>query len=336
METNIILNGSALDMLKKLPDESVNCVVTSPPYWGLRDYNNDSQIGLEATPEQFIKNLVAIFSEVKRVLKKDGTLWVNIGDTYGGPSGGGQGKNGQMVGRSVVKARLTDKVRRGATKQLTGIPWRLAFALQDDGWLLRQDIIWSKPNPMPESVRDRCTKSHEYIFMLTKSLKYYFNQEAIKEPATYGGDASRYARADARHKSNPTEMNNGIRPRLKNADKSRVSYDGKRTSANGAGDSHGDGQKSFMSTPEKRNKRSVWEVATKPYKEAHFATYPTALITPAILAGCPEGGIVLDPFFGSGTTGLVAKNAGMQYIGIELNAEYVKIAEKRLAQIPLL
>ena len=318
--------GNNLDLLKEMPNQSVNCVVTSPPYWGLRDYGTgeweggdedcdhvanpnatkkfgneefnkncparemtktkgyyadvcpkcgavrtDNQLGQEDTPEEFAENLVELFREIRRVLKDDGTVWLNIGDTYGYPP-----------------------------KNLVGIPWRVAFALQDDGWILRQDIIWSKPNPMPESVKDRCTKSHEYIFLLAKSKKYYFNNESIQEDA----------------------KNWGTRDRT----------NGKYTSGNApilGGNHAGLVGKEWEENP-KKNKRSVWTITTKPFKGAHFAVYPIKLIEPCILAGCPKGGVVLDPFSGSGTTGIVAINNGRNYIGLELNPEYAEMSLERI------
>ena len=230
-----------METLSSLEEKSVNTCVTSPPYWGLRDYGTDDQLGLEKTPEKFVENLVNVFREVRRVLRDDGTVWLNLGDSY------------------------------LANKQLSGIPWRVAFALQADGWYLRQDIIWSKPNPMPESVTDRCTKAHEYIFLLSKSPKYYYDNEAIKE-------------------------------------------------------------ESQLDASETKNKRSVWSVSPVAYKEAHFATYPPELIKPCILAGCPEGGTVLDPFGGSGTTAQVSNNLNRNAILCELNPEYVEIAKVRLQE----
>lgn len=274
----MIINGNSLDVLKTIDSESVNCVVTSPPYYGLRDYGVDGQIGLEETPKEYIERLVEVFHEVKRVLRDDGTLWINIGDTFSS--------------YSLCNMGLKPK-------DLIGIPWMLAFALRADGWYLRQDIIWHKPNPMPESVTDRCTKSHEYIFLLSKSKKYYFDHEAIKEDAVYKQD-----------------------PR---AGYGRLHYRGKREGAKGTG------QENFVAIKDKRNKRDVWRVNVKPFKEAHFATFPEALIEPCILAGCEVGGTVLDPFFGSGTVGVVAVKNGRNYIGIELNKDYCKLADKRIA-----
>lgn len=290
IEKNTIINGNSLEVLKSLPDNSIDCCVTSPPYYALRDYGCDGQIGLEETPEKYIERLCDVFSEVRRVLTPQGTLWLNIGDSY----------NGNKVGNTeVVKNKKVSesndfrkKLWSGAKpKDLIGIPWMLAFALRSQGWYLRQDIIWHKPNPMPESVTDRCTKSHEYIFLLSKSQKYYFDYEAIQEKAKYPFD-NRGERGDSRR---GTQMN---------------SMSGQ--------------------TGEMRNKRDVWTVNTKPCKEAHFATYPFELIKPCILAGCPENGIVLDPFMGSGTTAIVARSLNRNYLGVELNPEYIKIAHKRL------
>lgn len=329
METNRVIVGDCLEMLKTLPDESVNCCITSPPYYGLRDYGTgtwvggdpncnhyrstkysentitghkammdvgeavgdaiyksvcpkcgavrvDKQIGLEETPEMYIAKLVDVFHEVKRVLKNDGTLWLNIGDSYCGTGDKGY-----------------------KHKDLIGIPWMLAFALRADGWYLRQDIIWHKPNPMPESVKDRCTKSHEYIFLLSKESKYYFDSDAISEQ-TITND-------------------NSVRDR----DNTKLNNTPGRTRMGGL----------VTNNYTKRNKRDVWTISTKPYKEAHFATYPEDLIEPCILAGCPVGGVVLDPFFGSGTTGRVALSKNRKYLGIELNPEYVKISKKRTSDV---
>jgi DNA modification methylase len=340
--------GDALEILKTLPDASVQTCVTSPPYFGLRDYGMAGHIGLEETPDAFVQKLVAIFREVHRLLKEDGTLWLNLGDSYAGSWGNYSGKN-RGAGRqrvirngSVVPNPAYDghenwrppTASKGLgngikPKDLIGIPWRVAFALQQDGWYLRQDIIWHKPNPMPESVTDRCTKAHEYIFLLSKSPTYYFDNEAIKEPAIYGS-MDRLARAADGHKSNPSSLNNGIRPRDTRAGKGRIAYEGKRTL-----DTSGrNGQESFVSIAETRNKRSVWTVTTKPYKGAHFATFPTDLIEPCILAGSKVNDTVLDPFAGTFTTGFVAKSFGRHAIGIELNPEYLKLAEDRIMSIP--
>lgn len=298
---NDILQGNSLDVLKTLPDQSVHCCVTSPPYYGLRDYGADGQLGLESTPEEYVSNMVDVFREVRRVLRDDGTLWLNLGDTYSGSGNGAahypdsvngtkQSTNKGTVDKpNIPRGRIPDGLK---PKDLVGIPWRVAFALQADGWYLRSDIIWHKPNPMPESVTDRPTKAHEYIFLLSNSERYYYDHEAIKEDAIYGG----------------------LRE-----DKPRGSFQGKFEDM------------AFRAIREKRNKRTVWTVTTQPYSEAHFAVYPPKLIEPCILAGCPVGGTVLDPFFGSGTTGEVAIRHNRNFIGIELNPEYIKIARKRLA-----
>ena len=344
-----ILHGNSAEMLKTIPDGTVDCCVTSPPYYGLRDYGTatwvggdpgcphyrtskksdktatghknmmetgravgdaiyktvcpicgavrvDNQIGLEETPDEYIDRLVTVFREVKRVLRDDGTLWLNIGDSYCGTGDKGnykdpknpEGRNGQ----AVAKNKRIDGIK---SKDMIGIPWMLAFALRDDGWYLRQDIIWHKPNPMPESVRDRCTKSHEYIFLFSKKPKYYFDSDAIRENA---------------------KPDNSVRDR----DHTKLNNTPGRTRMGGLKTNH----------YTKRNKRDVWKVATRPYKEAHFATFPEQLIEPCILAGSRPNGIVLDPFFGSGTTGVVAEKFGRRYIGIELNEEYVELAKKRL------
>lgn len=288
----IIYCGDALTVLKTLPDESVNMCVTSPPYYALRDYGVDGQIGLEDTPEEYIERLVDVFREVKRVLRDDGTLWVNIGDSYCGTGDKGDYKDPKYAdGRNGQSVSKTKNVNGCKHKDLIGIPWMLAFALRADGWYLRQDIIWHKPNPMPESVTDRCTKAHEYIFLLSKSKQYYFDIDAIKEPAIYPND-NRGERTDSRRGTYMNSMSG--------------------------------------STGETRQKRDVWSVATSPFPEAHFATFPEKLIEPCILAGCPKNGVVLDCFNGAGTTGVVALKNDRQYIGIELNPEYVDMSNKRI------
>jgi len=331
--------GDALTILKTLPNQSVNCCVTSPPYWGLRDYGVDGQIGLERTPEEYVSQLVAVFAEVRRVLRDDGTLWLNLGDSYNAYNGNrGDSKGVQKNAHEIMPDPpggygLSCKTLK--PKDLVGIPWRLAFALQADGWYLRQDIIWHKPNPMPESVTDRCTKAHEYIFMLAKRPRYYYDAEAIKEPAIYFDD-DRKSRAAECHKSMPTGERNGIRPLYKDA----LSYDGKHSDKQrGHGRRHAgfndrwDAMNKKGQCSSMRNKRSVWTVPTHGFKEAHFATFPEKLIVPCILAGCPEGGTVLDPFFGAGTVGVVAKKCNRKYIGIELNPKYAKMAQDRIDNI---
>lgn len=387
-----ILQGDALEVLKTLESESVQCCVTSPPYFGLRDYGTaewdisnaedaeiaekcdhkgderfysmqgassvtseafseageanadrlkkarwrekgtcihcgavriDAQIGLEATPAEFVGRLVEVFEEVRRVLKKDGTLWLNLGDSYFGGGYSNHDINGESwkdrMNGDKRSSRQQDIKRNNPgikPKDLVGIPWRVAFALQADGWYLRQDIIWAKPNPMPESVTDRCTKSHEYIFLLTKSAKYFYDNEAIKQPVAestigrgpvdFGGAKGRQYKADIAE-TDPNYRNG--------TEQWGRTFDYTESSINGC------------------NKRSVWTVATQPYSEAHFATFPPKLIEPCILAGSREGDTVLDPFNGAGTTGLVSLRHRRNYIGIELNPEYIKIAEKRLSDV---
>ena len=298
-----ILEGDCIEQMRGLPDASVNCCITSPPYFGLRDYGHAGQIGLEDTPNAFVARLVEVFREVRRVLRDDGTLWLNLGDSYaadrgyqveqtkGGPK---HGKAQAASGRSQRAADYGLKV-----KDLIGIPWRVAFALQADGWYLRQDIIWSKPNPMPESVRDRCTKAHEYVFLLSKSPRYYFDSEAIKEPALQPKGMPQQV---AQHKQRALGANKG----------------GTLGTNQGA---------------ETRNRRSVWTVTTKPFKGAHFATFPPDLIEPCILAGCPVGGTVLDPFGGSGTTAGVALKHGRNAILCELNPSYAALVPGRVRSI---
>lgn len=355
MEKNKIYQGNAIDVLKNFEDNSIDCCVTSPPYYALRDYGTgtwvggkpdcphyrtskssdktitghkrmqenkspvgdaiykdvcplcgairvDNQIGLEETPEKYIERLTEVFMEVHRVLKPEGTLWLNIGDSYNGS--GGNHKEGQKNDtgfQGVTGARCGGKGAKEKwlkSKDLIGIPWMLAFSLRDSGWYLRQDIIWHKPNPMPESVNDRCTKSHEYIFLLSKSQRYYFDYEAIQEDSVCMNDPRK-----------------GL---------GHIDYNGKRDGK------IGEGQRAFISITDKRNKRDVWSVNVKPCKEAHFATYPQELIAPCIIAGCPQKGVVLDPFIGSGTTAIVASKLGRDYVGIELNPEYKEMAERRI------
>jgi DNA modification methylase len=399
-----ILTGDVLDILRTLPDESVHCCVTSPPYWGLRDYGVAGQIGLEATPEAYVERMVEVFREVRRVLRNDGTLWLNLGDSYSThppvPGQQEQQLNGQTakVAREVAMGR-TRKEKQGGLpeKNLLGVPWRVAFALQADGWWLRSDIIWAKPNPMPESVTDRPTRSHEYIFLLTKSSKYYYDAEAIKEPLAEAslGRAQRFEKAKEKYGS-PERPN------------SKHRTGGVDQTCAFAGLASGRSQGYHIGG---RNKRDVWFVSTKPYKGSHFATFPPDLIEPCVLAGapaqacpicgapwervtekgdliptghggskkwtevvkqyrgekstetstfatrairekvtvgwqptcsCPDNngsgkGVVLDPFCGSGTTGVVALRHGRKFIGVELNPTYVEMAERRIiADAPLL
>ena len=330
MIPNTIICGDNLTILRTWPDERVNCCVTSLPYWGLRDYGVEGQLGLEKTPEEYTAKMVEIFREVKRVLKDDGTLWLNLGDSYSlGASGTRDQERWPKQSRNNGGRTNMNRLNAGMKpKDLVGIPWMVAFALRADGWYLRQDIIWSKPNPMPESVTDRCTKAHEYIFLMSKSAKYYYDGEAIKEPVA-NGTTERMLRGVSDHHKNvngapgqtPHSMN---QPRQhKTAITPGQSPQGKALK-----------RMSGLKDPDyqNRNKRSVWTVTTKPYKGAHFATFPQDLILPMILAGCPKGGVVLDPFMGSGTTAYVAREQGRKYIGIELNPKYIELAEKRLEQ----
>ena len=300
-----IIQGDCIEGLRTLPDASVHCCVTSPPYWGLRDYGHDGQIGLESTPEAYVARMVEVFREVRRVLRDDGTCWVNLGDSYAATTKGSGG-----TGKSTLAGTPNDENGQIFTprrldigslkpKDLVGIPWRVAFALQADGWWLRQDIIWHKPNPMPESVRDRCTKAHEYVFLLTKSERYFYDAETVSEASKYPDD-DRKSRSSVADKRMPTGSVAGIRP--------------------------------GSATYPTRNRRSVWTVTTKPYSGAHFAVMPAALVEPCIKAGCPEGGTVLDPFAGSGTTLAVAAELGRNGIGCELNPEYIELANQRIAK----
>jgi len=315
-KVDTILQGDVIECLKDIEDNTIQCVVTSPPYWGLRDYGEDEQLGLEETPEEYVENMVKVFREVRRTLKDDGTLWLNLGDSYNGASSNRSGQNGYNDGRKNRNKRYSVGGCKGLKpKDLVGIPWRVAFALQQDGWYLRQDIIWHKPNPMPESVTDRCTKSHEYIFLLTKSANYYYDADAIREPHTW-----------VENKPRPSGMSSkGKKYREK------VKYGGGGTGFSGhSGSYKADG--SPLNHPLGRNKRSVWKINTQPYKEAHFAVFPEKLPELCIKAGSKKGDIVLDPFFGSGTTGFVAQRLYRKWLGIELNPEYIKIANKRFVQ----
>lgn len=338
-----ILNIDCLSGLKGLQDESVDCCVTSPPYFGLRDYGHDGQIGLEETPELFVQKLVEVFAEVKRVLKKEGTLWLNLGDSYA--SAGKNRTEEQAIAKSSLNGGLKsqtqilkqkNKITEGLKpKDLIGIPWMVAFALRKNGWYLRQDIIWHKPNPMPESVTDRCTKSHEYIFLLSKSQQYYYDSEAIKTPLK--DESIRRLAQDIENQNGSERVpgkTNGkmkaVRPNGVTRDR-LLNYDSKEKILRPNTKRGGFNCESELPTPAvTANKRSVWTVTTKPFSEAHFATFPEDLIVDCIKAGCMEGGIVLDPFMGAGTTAVVAKKLNRHYTGFELNPEFIKIAEKRL------
>lgn len=373
MERNKIFNGDCLSVLKTFPDNSIDCCVTSPPYYALRDYGTgtweggdpncphyrtskasdktktghkrmqdagspvgdaiykdvcplcgavrvDKQLGLEETPEKYIEKMTEVFMEVYRVLKPEGTLWLNIGDSYWGGgwrnaefnehSGDIQkGSKGTYCGDTMHACKGKAGVYK--PKDLIGIPWMLAFSLRNAGWYLRQDIIWHKPNPMPESVTDRCTKAHEYIFLFSKSQKYYFNHEELQEEATgYDGRKDTKMKGSTKYSDAHIMPGQSVQSMARNGHERWVFKDDKPV----------------------RNKRDVWSINVKPCKEAHFATYPFELVKPCILAGCPEGGAVLDPFMGSGTTAIVAKRLDRDFVGIELNPEYIKIAEKRLTE----
>jgi DNA modification methylase len=306
-----ILIGDALEQLRALPGCSVHCCVTSPPYWGLRDYGCEGQMGLEPTPDAYVQRMVEVFGEVRRVLRGDGTLWLNVGDSYSQVatargktyqrhsdvrSQGWEGTRLQKrdIGRELVAPKTNGDLK---PKDLVGIPWRLAFALQTDGWYLRSDIVWAKPNPMPESVTDRPTKSHEHVFMLSKQPRYYWDQDAVREPHSAPG---------VKVKPWQDRPNNG----------SQSGPPGRYCM--GYGESG-------------RNLRDVWTIATEPCREAHFAVMPQKLVEPCVKAGCPVGGTVLDPFFGAGTVGVVADRLGRGWIGIELNPEYAEMARRRIA-----
>ena len=344
MELNKTYNLNAIEGLKKLPEKSIDCCVTSPPYWGLRDYGVEGQLGLEKSPEIYIEKLVGIFNEVKRVLKSNGTLWLNLGDSYAGsgkgavthPASNQQWKQGTNIGISHAsgKKQLIHSFSNSTykPKDLVSIPWMAAFALRSSGWYLRQDIIWSKPNPMPESVKDRCTKSHEYIFLLSKSQKYYYDHEAIKTPIK--DSTVRAAIMEIESKKNKGGSILPKRnPRPSDNRKGNQGTGGIPIGLNGTSFKNHNNfltENGELIHSSKANKKSVWTITTKGYKDAHFATFPEKLIVDCIKAGCPEGGVVLDPFMGSGTTAVVAKKMNRNYIGFELNPEYIEISNKRL------
>ena len=302
MTTQRIIPGDCIAGLRTLPDASVHSCGTSPPYWGLRDSGHDGQIGLEATPEAYVARMVEVFREVRRVLRDDGTCWINLGDSYAHSlrqSGAAHAGEKQNSNNGSIRDGFRSCPQGLKEKDLVGIPWRVAFALQADGWWLRQDIIWHKPNPMPESVRDRCTKAHEYLFLLTKSERYYYDAEAIKEPSVAPGHRAYQAVGTKDAAARNTKL---MATRIAGS----------------------------CGSLDTRNKRSVWTVTTKPYSGAHFAVMPSDLVEPCIKAGCPEGGTVLDPFAGSGTTLAVAAEQGRNAIGCELNADYIALAERRI------
>lgn len=360
--TVTILHGDALAMLRTLDSESVQCVVSSPPYWGLRNYNCEGQIGLEKTPAEYIAKMVGVFDEVRRVLKKGGTAWVNMGDCYAtgagkvgkhpgggergekwsGYRGGHEGKHGYLGAAGKTMGPMTQPNRMPIAglkpKDMVGMPWRLAFALQESGWYLRSDIIWSKPSCMPESVNDRPTKSHEYIFLLTKSERYYYDAEAIKEPCSPGTHARLAQNVQDQIGSNRAnggaKTNGNMKTVARKSWKGSKFNDGKNLEVHpNVGQNRVKDNLSMDSAlaimPEYRNKRTVWTVAAEPFKGAHFAVYPTALVRPCILAGSKPGDVVLDPFSGSGTTAAVAIELGRSAIAIELNADYIELIKER-------
>lgn len=307
---NIIEFGDCRETMRKWAQEGIKAqtCVTSPPYYGLRDYGHEGQIGLEETPEEYIAAMVEVFRCVRDVLADDGTVWLNIGDSYAG-SGKGPSKSLNQEHHNLEDIHSKIVPLGCKPKDLIGIPWMLAFALRSDGWYLRQDIIWHKPNPMPESVQDRCTKAHEYIFLLSKSQKYYYDKMAIAEPAIYA----------EQHANKTTSWGNkkkdaGVKNNLEQYQQTGI--ENNKTCSEGG----------------MANKRSVWSVPVKGYDGAHFAVFPQELIEPCIMAGAPAGGVVLDPFMGSGTTAQVAQNLGRKYLGCELNPDYKPLQEKRLRQ----
>ena len=311
-----VYSGDCRAVLAELADESVHCVVTSPPYWQQRDYGMAEQLGMEPTPEQYVANMVAVFREVRRVLRRDGTLWLNLGDSYAGGGRGGNPDESPFRKQATNTGSVTGVTKNPwpvpnglKPKDLVGIPWRVAFALQADGWYLRSDIIWAKPNPMPESVTDRPTKSHEYLFLLAKSERYYFDADAVAERATYSGITG----MDGSGFKDPQSFNGKHRDAKMFG--SRVAVEGPDSG--------------------RRNIRSVWTVATQPYPGAHFATFPPKLVEPCIKAGCPENGVVLDPFAGSGTTGKVAQGLSRRAVLIDLNPAYLMQAMERNRAVPL-
>lgn len=311
METDRILCGDALEMLRTLPDNSVHCCVTSPPYYALRDYGVDGQIGREDTPAQYVARLTDVFSEVRRGLRPSGTLWLNIADTYAGKGNQGDSVDPKYPnGRTGQTVAINRRVEGCKAKDMIGIPWMLAFALRDSGWYLRSDIIWMKANPMPESCKDRPSRCYEHVFLLTKSRSYYYDAAAIAEPVA---------------ESTPMRM--------------RRKFGKNKYSAGIPGQAHqhlndyrpnGYAEEDI---PLLRNKRDVWQINSVPYKGAHFAAYPPKLVETCLLAGCPQDGIVLDPFLGSGTTAAVAKQMGRHYIGIELNPDYCELAKQRIGGV---
>ena len=311
IQLDTIHTGDCLEVLRTLPSESIHCCVTSPPYYALRDYGMGGQIGREASPKEYISRLTEVLTEVRRVLRSDGTLWLNISDTYAGKGNQGDftdpknpnGRNGQTVA-------LNNKVEGCKPKDMIGIPWMLAFALRDSGWYLRNDIIWMKENPMPESVKDRCARCYEHIFLFSKSRKYHFDHLAISEPIA-PGTAERLKRGVNGSNKFGKAIPGQVQPQTIN-----------RSRAHGA--------ITDAEIKPLRNKRDVWVINTVPFKGSHYAAYPPKLVETCLLAGCPEGGIVLDPFMGSGTTGMVARQLDRHFVGIELNPAFTEMAYRRI------
>jgi len=342
-----VIEGDAREALPAVPAESVQCVVTSPPYWGLRDYGVEGQLGLEPTPEEYVANLVGILREVRRVLRKDGTVWLNLGDTYAAARSYQVRDNKHADVGNTMSATVPVGLK---PKDLVGIPWRVAFALQADGWWLRSDIIWSKPNPMPESVTDRPTKAHEYLFLLTRSARYFYDAAAVAEPLQSGPSDLRkmiegqdriggltkesvdpHARASAL-----TNMGRKRSVGSKQAATAALAAIGSGTRTYEGFNDRWDEAKANEDLPGGRNLRSVWNIATEPFPDAHFATFPKKLVEPCIKAGSRPGDLILDPFCGSGTSGVVALRLGRSFVGIELNPEYVEMARRRIeADAPL-
>ena len=327
IELDKIYQGDSLATMKTWPDAFVQTCVTSPPYFGLRDYGHEGQVGQERTPEAFVSKLVEIFSEVKRILRPDGTLWLNLGDSYNNYAGNRGAGNG--ISKNTHQAMQQKprgyglSVKNLKNKDLIGIPWMTAFALRSDGWYLRDEIIWAKPNPMPSSIKDRCTRAHEHIFMFSRSPRYHYDHKAIRTPLKATSIAQNL---DAQAGSN--------RPESKaNGAMKAVCFGGTKKSGEGAESYTGrtkTGNTWDPGTDPGATKRSVWTVTTRPFKGAHFATFPADLIEPCVLAGAPRGSIVLDPFMGAGTTGMVAARHGRRYLGCELNPAYVKMADDRI------
>lgn len=349
MTVDHIIQGDCLNALRQLPDKSIQTCVTSPPYWGLRDYGMDEQIGLEQSPEEYVNRLCDVFDEVKRVLRDDGTLWLNLGDSYSNHKDCkstvqsiAKGTNAEVAhviekGKSVSRNTKMLKQSNLKNKDLVGIPWMVAFELRKRGWYLRQDIIWHKPNPMPESVTDRCTKSHEYIFLLAKNEQYFYDANAIKQPMADISLVRLSQDIDAQKGSNRVPGKSTPMKAVGQfvGGKKHKNMDETGHRVHSFHQTRNSNSQEWQSEDGKANKRSVWTVTTKPFNDAHFATFPEDLISDCIKAGAPEEGIVLDPFMGAGTTAVVCKKLNRRYVGIELNPEYIAIAKRRLRQMTI-